>query len=112
MPVAERVVSQYHKLRALEKDQKGKPEGDTAGAIADKLLAKYPGLAASSAPPPGRTPAAPDIGDYSFTDFLKVVATGLGMTPLDKLIDEINKDFPGFIDEAVKQATGHGKRRP
>ena len=112
MPLAAKTVSQYHKLRALEKDQKGKPEGNTAGAIADKLLAKFPELAASEAPPPGRTPAAPSMGDFSFTDFLKVVTTGLGMGPLDSLIDEINKDFPGFIDEAVRQATGHGKRRP
>lgn len=105
MPLAAKTISQYHKLRALQKDQDGKPEGSTAGSIADRLLEKHPELAASRAPADG---SAPTPNEYAFTDFLRTVAKTLGIDTLDDMIEDINRDFPGLIDEVVKQAQGNG----
>lgn len=118
MSVRERTIRQYHRLRRLEKDQRGKPEGDTAGRIADKLLAEHPELAATADPDvaePHRTgPAAarPGNAGFGFMDFMRTVAKEFGLDEFDTLVNDIERDFPGLIDEVVKQAQDTKNKRP
>ena len=96
----ERTIRQYHALRTLERDQTGKPEGKTAGKVAAKLLAKHPELARTR---PKTEPAAA-TGGYSFVDLMRKVAEEFGFDELDKIINEVEKDFPGLLDNVTKQA--------
>jgi hypothetical protein len=119
MSVRERTIRQYHRLRRLEKDQAGKPEGETAGRIADKLLAQNPELAGTVDPDDtsdrgSRGPAAsrPGSPGYGFMDFMRNVAREFGLDEFDTLINDIERDFPGLIDEVVKQAQDNKKKRP
>lgn len=120
MSVRERTIRQYHRLRRLEKDQRGKPEGETAGRIADKILAEHPELAATADPDvdeprrTGRGPAAARAGGagFGFMDFMRTVAKEFGLDEFDTLVNDIERDFPGLIDEVVKQAQDTKKKRP
>ena len=118
MSLRPRTVEQYHRLRRLAADQAGKPEGATAGGIADKLLAKHPELANTSDPDQGtRRPAQTHAasaagGPFGFMDFMKTVAREFGLDEFDTLLADIEGDFPGLIDEVVRQATDQKKARP
>jgi len=115
-----RTVEQYHRLRRLAADQAGKPEGATAGGIADKLLAKHPELANTADPDRGARQAAQTHsgppsssgGPFGFMEFMKTVAREFGLSEFDTLLADIEGDFPGLIDEVVRQATEQRKTRP
>ena len=105
MSLTEAKIRHYHQLRRLAKDQAGKPEGQTAAKIANKLLAKYPELertreprAASGA---ARSTGANQSGGPSFKDLLRDIAAQNGAQEAADLLDGVEQLFPGLIDEGL-----------